>query len=106
MSRLTFTPWKDPSELLILRDQLYCLGPDEVDLRSKAISRIAVWKLRGQLPHPIEATALLTEAVLHDDPLRNSIFSIRSTYSAAFCRYARAGKIVCFLFLSLERSLT
>lgn len=87
MSRISFTPWKDSSELLVLRDQLYCLDADGVDLRPKAISRIAVWKLRGQFPHPIEATGLLTEAILHDDPTRNSMFSIRATYSAAFCRY-------------------
>ncbi|KAI5297807.1 rRNA-processing protein las1, partial [Ascosphaera atra] len=46
-----------------------------------------VWKLRGNLPHPVEATALLTDAILHDDPSKNSIFSIRATYSAAFCRF-------------------
>lgn len=48
--------------------------------------KVAVWKLRGNLPHPVEATALLTDAILHDDAQKNSIFSIRATYSAAFCR--------------------
>lgn len=48
---------------------------------------MSIWKLRGNLPHPVEATALLTDAILHDDAGKNSIFSIRATYSAAFCRY-------------------
>ena len=48
--------------------------------------KVGVWKLRGNLPHPVEATALLTDAILHDDAQKNSIFSIRATYSAAFCR--------------------
>lgn len=48
--------------------------------------KVAAWKLRGNLPHPVEATALLTDAILHDDARKNSIFSIRATYSAAFCR--------------------
>jgi ribosomal biogenesis protein LAS1 len=49
-------------------------------------SKVGIWKLRGNLPHPVEATALLTDAILHDDAQKNSIFSIRATYSAAFCR--------------------
>jgi ribosomal biogenesis protein LAS1 len=47
---------------------------------------VEAWKLRGNVPHHVEATALLTDAILHDDAQRNSIFSIRATYSAAFCR--------------------
>lgn len=43
--------------------------------------------MRGGLPHAVESTALLTDAILHDDASENSIFSIRATYSAAFCRY-------------------
>lgn len=50
--------------------------------------QVEAWKLRGNVPHHVEATALLTDAILHDDAHHNSIFSIRATYSAAFCRYA------------------
>jgi ribosomal biogenesis protein LAS1 len=50
------------------------------------IGKVEAWKLRGNVPHHVEATALLTDAILHDDAQRNSIFSIRATYSAAFCR--------------------
>lgn len=49
-------------------------------------SQVEAWKLRGNVPHHVEATALLTDAILHDDAASNSIFSIRATYSAAFCR--------------------
>lgn len=48
--------------------------------------KVEAWKLRGNVPHHVEATALLTDAILHDDAQTNSIFSIRATYSAAFCR--------------------
>lgn len=51
------------------------------------VNQVEAWKLRGNVPHHVEATALLTDAILHDDGQRNSIFSIRATYSAAFCRY-------------------
>jgi hypothetical protein len=49
-------------------------------------TQVAAWKLRGNLPHAVEATALLTDAILHDDAAKNSVFSIRATYAAAFCR--------------------
>lgn len=50
------------------------------------LHKVEAWKLRGNVPHHVEATALLTDAILHDDAQSNSIFSIRATYSAAFCR--------------------
>ncbi|KAE8411452.1 Las1-like-domain-containing protein [Aspergillus pseudocaelatus] len=88
MSKVIFTPWKEQSELQTVRSQFYppptYNGPD---MRSRACATVAAWKLRGNLPHPVEATALLTDAILHDDARKNSIFSIRATYSAAFCRF-------------------
>ncbi|KAE8349701.1 glyoxylase [Aspergillus coremiiformis] len=88
MSKVIFTPWKELSALQAVRTQFYppptYEGPDK---RSRACATVAVWKLRGNLPHPVEATALLTDAILHDDARKNSIFSIRATYSAAFCRF-------------------
>ncbi|KAK2754515.1 rRNA-processing protein las1 [Arachnomyces sp. PD_36] len=56
-------------------------------MRAHACALVEVWKLRGGLPHAVESTALLTDAILHDDETKNSIFSIRATYSAAFCRF-------------------
>ncbi|KGM91743.1 rRNA-processing protein LAS1 [Paracoccidioides brasiliensis Pb18] len=88
MPRLQFTPWKELSELLAIRSQFYPSTSEEpADMRAKACSLVWVWKLRGNLPHSVEATALLTDAILHDDAKKNSIFSIRATYSAAFCRF-------------------
>ncbi|KAE8145491.1 glyoxylase [Aspergillus avenaceus] len=88
MAKVVFTPWKGQSQLLAVRSQFY--PPPEYngpDMRSRACATVAAWKLRGNLPHPVEATALLTDAILHDDAQKNSIFSIRATYSAAFCRF-------------------
>ncbi|PGH05152.1 hypothetical protein AJ80_08388 [Polytolypa hystricis UAMH7299] len=88
MPRLQFTPWKESSELLSVRNQFYPAPSYEgPDMRAKACSQVWVWKLRGNLPHPVEATALLTDAILHDDASKSSVFSIRATYSAAFCRF-------------------
>ena len=113
MAKVIFTPWKQHSQLLEVRNQFY--PPPEYDGRdirpmacarvSRAIAffffffflvdgilicdlnKVGTWKLRGNLPHAVEATALLTDAILHDDGgMRVSLFSIRATYSAAFCR--------------------
>lgn len=88
MAKVIFTPWKEQAQLLAVRSQFYpppsYEGPDQ---RSSACSTVALWKLHGNLPHPVEATALLTEAILHDEASKHSIFSIRATYSAAFCRF-------------------
>ncbi|KAL4802091.1 Las1-like-domain-containing protein [Aspergillus unguis] len=88
MAKVIFTPWKTPSDLLAVRNQFYPLpdyqGPD---LRRNACETVAAWKLRGNLPHTVEATALLTDAILHDDASKNSVFAIRATYAAAFCRF-------------------
>ncbi|KAL4816968.1 Las1-like-domain-containing protein [Aspergillus spinulosporus] len=88
MAKVIFTPWKRHSDLLAVRKQFY--PPPEYDgpdLRSQACETVSAWKLRGNLPHPVEATALLTDAILHDDASKNSLFAIRATYAAAFCRF-------------------
>ncbi|KAL4994870.1 Las1-like-domain-containing protein [Aspergillus recurvatus] len=88
MAKVIFTPWKTHSDLLAVRNQFY--PPPEYggpDLRSQACATVSAWKLRGNLPHPVEATALLTDAILHDDTSKNSLFAIRATYAAAFCRF-------------------
>ncbi|KAJ5620203.1 hypothetical protein N7510_004187 [Penicillium lagena] len=88
MAKVIFTAWKHKSQLIEVRNQFYpSPSYDGPDLRSRACATVAAWKLRGNIPHHVEATALLTDAILHDDAQRNSIFSIRATYSAAFCRF-------------------
>ncbi|KAL4930865.1 rRNA-processing protein LAS1 [Aspergillus undulatus] len=88
MAKVIFTPWKHTSDLLAVRNYFY--PPPEYegpDLRERACATVSAWKIRGNLPHPVEATALLTDAILHDDARKNSVFSIRATYAAAFCRF-------------------
>ncbi|KAK6438569.1 rRNA-processing protein las1 [Oleoguttula sp. CCFEE 5521] len=45
------------------------------------------WKLRCNLPHAVESTALLVDAFLHHALPLNSPFSIRAVYGAAFTRF-------------------
>ncbi|CAG8930994.1 unnamed protein product [Penicillium salamii] len=88
MAKVIFTAWKTKAQLVEVRNEFY--PPPSYagsDLRSHGCAVVEAWKLRGNVPHHVEATALLTDAILHDDAQRNSIFSIRATYSAAFCRF-------------------
>ncbi|KAI9738004.1 MAG: rRNA-processing protein las1 [Cirrosporium novae-zelandiae] len=49
--------------------------------------QVFVWTQNGQLPHSIEATALLVDAILLDQDSDVSPFAVQATYSAAFCRF-------------------
>ena len=60
------------------------------------------WKLRSNLPHAVESTALLVDAILHHDLTHNSIFSIRAVYSAAFTRFVTG---FCDIGRNRERTL-
>jgi ribosomal biogenesis protein LAS1 len=115
MSRYTITPWRTHSDLLAVRQQLYSLNTDSTptqtqhqnqngnpDLRHQAVSRIMAWKLRGNLPHAVESTALLTDAILHHDLSINSIFSVRAVYAAAFTRFVTG---FCDIGRNRERAL-
>jgi ribosomal biogenesis protein LAS1 len=88
MARYIITPWRQQSDLLTVRAQLYRTSRDPQDERRQAIDRVMAWKLRGNLPHAVESTALLIDAQLHHQVTdANSQFSIRAVYSAAFCRF-------------------
>ncbi|KAJ5945709.1 hypothetical protein N7454_002548 [Penicillium verhagenii] len=88
MAKVIFTAWKNKSQLAEVRSEFYpSPSYDGPDMRTHACATVEAWKLRGNVPHHVEATALLTDAILHDDAQMNSIFSIRATYSAAFCRF-------------------
>ncbi|KAI7209696.1 hypothetical protein KC333_g8598 [Hortaea werneckii] len=79
MPRYTITPWRHQRDLLEVRAQLYphhttTASPSTVaaapqqnvhDMRRHAVDRILAWKLRGNLPHAVESTALLVDAILH-----------------------------------------
>ena len=86
-NRYIITPWRTRADLLEVRQQIYRLQPEQSDRRRHAVDRIMAWKLRGNLPHAVESTALLVDAILHHDLTINSTFSVRAAYSAAFSRF-------------------
>lgn len=99
MVKYTITPWRFHTDLLQVRGQLYSTSSEE---RRHAVNRVMAWKLRGNLPHAVESTALLTDAILHHSVVGNSIFSIRAVYSAAFTRFVTG---YCDIGRNKERSL-
>lgn len=65
----------------------------------QAVARVSMWMQRGNCPHMVESTALLTAAVLSDEELMvntkatgvdnvtaSSAYAVRAAYSAAFSR--------------------
>lgn len=111
MPKYTTTPWRSHSDLLSVRSDLYFSSPspsqddDNNNHRQRAaVSRIMAWKTRGgNLPHAIESTALLVDAILHHSSSSNSsLFSIRAVYSAAFTRFVTG---FCDIGRQKERSL-
>jgi len=104
MTKYTTTPWRTHADLLQVRAQLYpnryTPSPDTPDSRRKAIARITAWKLRSNLPHAVESTALLTDALLHHSAslaqkaspndttaIANSPYSMRAVYATALTRF-------------------
>ena len=88
MVQYIITPWRNQTELLHTRHQLYpdTGKPLDVDDRKQAVAQVSVWMQRGNCPHLVESTAILTSAILNDVP-GNSTYCVRAAYSAAFCRY-------------------
>jgi ribosomal biogenesis protein LAS1 len=80
-------PWRHPDELLSLRTDFY-YDPTTCtqDRRSAAVSKVAAWQTRTQLPHTIESTALLTSALVADTSDAHPLH-IRLGYSTAICRF-------------------
>jgi len=87
MVQYVITPWRDRRELLQVRQQLYAPRDTVNDQgRRQAVSRVSVWMQRGNCPHLVESTAILTSARLNDVP-GNSNYCVRAAYSAAFSRF-------------------
>ncbi|KAL1628656.1 rRNA-processing protein las1 [Neofusicoccum ribis] len=84
MPRFQVTPWRQPAELLALRDALYLAARED---RQAAVHLISAWKRRAPLPHALDSTAQLVDATLHDDPQSASLLAIRNAYCAAFNRF-------------------
>ncbi|KAK1968408.1 Las1-like protein [Colletotrichum sublineola] len=53
-----------------------------------AVARVSMWMQRGNCPHMVESTALLTAAILSDGESKGSAgtYAVRAAYAAAFSR--------------------
>ncbi|KAK0728097.1 Las1-like-domain-containing protein [Lasiosphaeria miniovina] len=122
MVQYIFTPWRERGELLAVRRQFYpnrnnddddsqqrqTIPPQNGDAHTeqqqnqqRAVARVSVWMHRGNCPHMVESTALLTAAILGDQQLVASpaaaaddwlagggpVYAVRAAYSAAFSRF-------------------
>lgn len=68
----------------------------------QAVVRVSMWMQRGNCPHVVESTALLTAAMLSDDGLlAGSAYAVRAAYSAAFSRYVPQEGVPSVLCFSL-----
>lgn len=81
------TPWKFRSELLSIRTALY--HPPSAEAHSSALATILAWKLRGNIPHAVEATGALFLALSTQWPSDgiSGDFALRATYAAALARF-------------------
>ncbi|KAK1494669.1 hypothetical protein CCUS01_13581 [Colletotrichum cuscutae] len=54
-----------------------------------AVARVSMWMQRGNCPHMVESTALLTAAILSDAESKGGAgtYAVRAAYAAAFSRY-------------------
>lgn len=65
MNNPQLTPYKFPRELEVLYNNFY--HSKYHDLKRSAISRVRSYLTKGSIPHSMEMTALLTEAILDDE---------------------------------------
>ncbi|KAK1989381.1 Las1-like-domain-containing protein [Colletotrichum cereale] len=97
MVQYILTPWRDRRELLKVRQQFYPAAPpySSVDndgllaAQHHAVARVSMWMQRGNCPHMVESTALLTAAILSDGESKGSAgtYAVRAAYAAAFSRF-------------------
>ncbi|KAF2138848.1 uncharacterized protein K452DRAFT_361058 [Aplosporella prunicola CBS 121167] len=87
MPRFLVTPWRDGAELLRVRDWLYHRHDGHDDRRLQAVNMVTAWKRRATLPHAIDSTASLVDAVRLDEMAGTSALAVRNAYSAAFNRF-------------------
>ncbi|OCK74221.1 Las1-domain-containing protein [Lepidopterella palustris CBS 459.81] len=88
MPRYMVTPWRNPSELLQLRRQLYRLGDFEHnDMRLDAVNQVIAWSARSAIPLALDSTIHLVEAMAQEDLKNISHFSLRLLYAAAISRF-------------------
>ena len=110
--QVIWTPWRDHGELVEVREWLFPASPsderEDSKLKRKACDQviyvtttfsrcvltlrlqISAWKLRGNLPHAVDSTWLLTESVLTDEIQADlvPVFAVKAAYITAISRYA------------------
>ncbi|RPB23768.1 Las1-domain-containing protein [Terfezia boudieri ATCC MYA-4762] len=84
-SRARIVPWRSSADLLWIKEAFHP-GPEAPDQRYDALTMAQAWSVRGKLPHSIEATAMLTEAIMHDRPGASQL-NLQLSYSTAICRF-------------------
>lgn len=71
---MNFLPWRDQSELALVREWFYpSRTPDDPydskptsDMRSEAIARVNIWAFKSsKIPAAVSATADLTDSIIH-----------------------------------------
>ncbi|TDZ22522.1 Pre-rRNA-processing protein las1 [Colletotrichum orbiculare MAFF 240422] len=117
MVQYILTPWRDRRQLLKVRQQFYPAkpagqsrskvrsqpqsqsaattsvttdnSPAALTERHDAVVVVSLWMQRGNCPHMVESTALLTAAMLSDGESSGSaaLYSVRAAYAAAFSRF-------------------
>ncbi|KAL2048200.1 hypothetical protein N7G274_000111 [Stereocaulon virgatum] len=91
--QVIWTPWRHHGELVDVREWLFPPSPineqEDSKLRRNACDQISAWKLRGNLPHAVESTWLLTEALLTDEIQADLIpvFAVKAAYITAISRF-------------------
>jgi len=86
MVQYIITPWRSQAELLEVRQHFYPpQGKADEKAQKRAVEKVSVWMQRGNCPHSVESTAILTSAQLNDVSA-NSNYCVRAAYSAAFSR--------------------
>ncbi|KAL9028970.1 MAG: hypothetical protein Q9196_002730 [Gyalolechia fulgens] len=87
---MDITPWRNQNDVLNVRDWLFPRNSStKPQTRRKACNQIQAWKLRGGLPHAIESTWYVTEAILTDSAQDRGISALarRACYCTAICRF-------------------
>ncbi|KAG0640274.1 Las1-like-domain-containing protein [Tuber brumale] len=81
-------PWRHPSDLHNLKSYFYPTSSSpspasDTDPRHQAIQKVRAWSTRMRIPHSIESTAFLTQAILTDTPFVNGLLDPAQTSTFA-----------------------
>ncbi|KAG9248937.1 Las1-like-domain-containing protein [Calycina marina] len=89
MVQYIITPWRHPSQLLSVRTAFYPPShvAQDTAAQAHAVDLVSVWMQRGNCPHSVESTAILTSARLNDEVGGNSNYCVRAAYAGAFSRF-------------------